>query len=134
MPSEAESEGSCLVDRSRRVSGRAFKVATVFSMSAKTPTRIPKPWISFFADCFLPSESTLTCNSIGGKIFFHSEAKKRRLILTSRRLLNGPKIRASGDEGSARVGRVGGLTKFSALSGFVVREKELVKRAFNAGE
>ena len=53
----------------------------------------------------LPAEkASLQVSWRGGMTFFHSSVKKLQRRLTSRRLLNGPKRRASSDEGSARAG------------------------------
>jgi hypothetical protein len=55
-------------------------------------------------------------------------------MLTSRRLLSGPRRRASSEVGSARGGRVGGKARDLEAMGLVRRDKGAVRRALSSGE
>ena len=72
--------------------------------------------------------------SIGGCIFATSSSKNLHLRLTSRLLLKGPRIFASDDSGSARLGRLGGFCSCFCVRGDPRRAKVDPSSAVISGE
>ena len=72
--------------------------------------------------------------SIGGCTFATSSLKNLHLKLTSRLLLRGPRIFASDDSGSARLGRLGGFCSCFCVQGDQRRAKVDPSGAVTSGE